>query len=124
MNRVLSYMLPILLGQLLFSQSVLAYQEEVDWMWQDVKAKARGGAQCKNFVVKAGPPEILRGKISGRACLKKAIQSYRHGDHEEAFGWILAGECHDRQARDKLVRHAPKVLEYVVKTYGHDVPDN
>ena len=103
-------------------QFAFAYQEEVDWMWNDVKAKSRGGAQCKNFVVKAGPPKILRGKISGRACLENAIESYRHGDHEEAFGWILAGECHDREARVKLVKNAPKVLEYLLERYDHDHP--
>ncbi len=36
-------------------QSVVACQEEVDWIWKNVKAKTRGGSQCKNFVVKAGP---------------------------------------------------------------------
>ncbi len=86
-----------------------------------MKAKTRGGSQCKNFVVKAGLPKILRGKVSGRSCLEKAIESYRHGDHEEAFEWILAGECHDREARVKLVQNAPKVLGYLLKQYGDEV---
>ena len=103
---------------------VFAYEKEVDWMWNDTKAKTRGGSQCKNFVVKAGPPKILRGKVSGRTCLETAIKSYRHGDHEEAFGWILAGQCHDRTARETLVRNAPKALEYLIDTYGKHVPSH
>lgn len=98
---------------------VLAYQDEVDWMWNNTKPSARGG--CKNFVVKAGPPKILRGRVSGRDCLVKAIQAYRIGDHEKAFGWILAGQCHDRQARLVLVQNAPLVLEYLLQQYGKDV---
>lgn len=53
---------------------------------------------CKDFVVKAGPPQILRGRTSGRDCLTTAIREYREGDHEEAFGWILAGACPNRGA--------------------------
>ena len=117
-------LLVILMAGSLFSEPAMAFEEGVDWMWQDVKVKSRGGAQCKNFVVKAVPPKTLREKISGRACLENAMESYRHGDHEEAFGCILAGECHDRQAREKLARHAPKVLEYVLAKYGQNVPDN
>ena len=97
-----------------------AFQEEVDWMWNDTKPSARSG--CKNFVVKAGPPKILRGRTSGQTCLTHAIQSYRKGDHEKAFGWILAGQCHDRQARETLVGNAPKVLDYLLKQYGEQVP--
>ena len=99
--------------------TVLAYQDEVDWMWNNTKPSARGG--CKNFVVKAGPPKILRGRVSGRDCLTKAIKAYRLGDHEKAFGWILAGQCHDRQARLVLVQNAPLVLDYLLKQYGSSV---
>lgn len=71
-----------------------------------------------NFVVQAGPPPVLRGKNSGRGCLKQAIKAYREGDHEEAFGWILAGKCKDREARFVLVQQAPTVMDYVMNTYG------
>lgn len=96
--------------------TVLAYQDEVDWMWNNTKPSTRGG--CKNFVVKAGPPKILRGRVSGRDCLINAINSFRKGDHEKAFGWILAGQCHNAQARLLLVQNAPLVLEYLLKQYG------
>ena len=103
-------------------QSVFAFQEEVDWIWNDVKSTARQGPACMKYIVKAYPIKILRGHVSGRACLKHSIESYRKGDHEEALGWILAGQCHDRLARETLVKHASKILEYVSQKYGNEVP--
>ena len=103
------------------SLKVSAYQDEVDWMWNNIKPSARGG--CKNFVVKAGPPKILRGRASGRNCLLKAINAYRKGDHEKAFGWILAGQCHDTQAQLALVQSAPLVLKYLLSQYGANTPN-
>ena len=101
--------------------SVLAYQDDVDWMWQNTKPSARGG--CKNYVVKAGPPKILRGRVSGRDCLVNAINAFRKGDHEKAFGWILAGQCHDPQAQLALVQNAPLVLKYLLTRYGTNTPN-
>lgn len=106
---------------LLVPMQSLGYQNEVDWIWNDTKPTSKGG--CKNFVVKAGPPKILRGRVSGRTCLTNAIQSYRIGDHEKAFGWILAGQCHNRQARETLVKNAPNVLSYMLQQYGPHVPE-
>ena len=103
-------------------QSVFAFQEEVDWIWNDVKSTARQGPACMKFIVKAYPLKIFRGNVSGRTCLKHSIESYRKGDHEEALGWILAGQCHDRLARETLVKHASKILEYVSQKYGNEVP--
>ena len=97
------------------------YQDEVDWMWNDTKATSKG--RCKTFVVKAGPPKIVRGTVSGRTCLTHAIHAYRKGDHEKAFGWILAGQCHDRTARDTLVKNAPHVLKYLLEQYGPHVSE-
>ncbi len=97
------------------------YQDEVDWMWNDMKATSKG--RCKTFVVKAGPPKIVRGTVSGRTCLTNAIQAYRKGDHEKAFGWILAGQCHDRQARETLIKNAPHVLKYLLEQHGSDVSE-
>lgn len=73
------------------------------------------------YTVKAYPIKIFRGNVSGRTCLTHSIESYRKGDHEEALGWILAGQCHDQIARETLVKHAPKVLEYVLQEYGNEV---
>ena len=101
--------------------SVPAYQDDIDWMWNNTKPSARGG--CKNYVVKAGPPKILRGRVSGRDCLVNAINAFRKGDHEKSFGWILAGQCHNPQARLLLVQNAPLVLEYLLKQYGDSVPN-
>ena len=98
-----------------------SYQEEVDWIWNDVKPTARQGPACMKFIVKAYPIKILRGKVSGHACLENAIESYPKCDQEEALGWILAGQCHDRLARETLVKHAPKVLEYMLQQYGDEI---
>ena len=101
----------------------VAYQDEVDWIWNDRKPTARLGPVCMKFIVKAYPIKIVRGNISGHACLENSIASFRKGDHEEALGWILAGQCHDRLARETLVKHAPKVLEYVLQKYGNEVSE-
>ena len=90
-------------------------------MWNDTKATSKG--RCKTFVVKAGPPKILRGTVSGRTCLTNAIHAYRKGDHEKAFGWILAGQCHDRDARETLIKNAPHVLKYLLDQYGPNVSE-
>ncbi len=103
-------------------ERVWSFQEEIDWLWNDSKPTARQGPACLKYIVKAYPIRILRGKVSGRTCLEKAVKSYRKGDHEEAFGWILGGYCHDRLTRVELVKHAPKVMEYVVEQYGKKVP--
>ena len=104
------------------AENIFAFQEEVDWIWNDVKSTARRGPVCMKYIVKAYPIKILRGNVSGHTCLKNSIESYRKGDQEEALGWILAGQCHDRLARETLVKHAPRVLEYVLQQYGNKVP--
>jgi hypothetical protein len=121
MIRFLRYLVLVISLTTFGVQNALAYQEEVDWIWNDVKSTARQGPACMKFIVKAYPIKILRGKVSGHACLENAIESYRKGDHEEAFAWILAGQCHDRQSRETLVKNAPRVLEYVLQEYGNKV---
>ncbi len=95
-------------------------QTLVEEIWADTSSKPKGS--CRRFLVKAGPPKVLRGNTSGRDCLRHAVTAYREGDHEEAFGWILAGQCLDREARTSLVLKAPLVMEYVVNKYGPHVP--
>ena len=102
-------------------ENIFAFQEEVDWIWNDTKPTARRGPVCMKFIVKAYPIKILRGNVSGHTCLNNAIESYRKGDQEEALGWILAGQCHNRLARETIVKHAPKVLEYVLQQYGDEI---
>jgi len=122
MIRSLRYLILVISITTFGVQNVLAFQEEVDWIWNDVKSTARQGPACMKFIVKAYPLKIFRGNVSGRTCLKHSIESYRKGDHEEALGWILAGQCHDRLAREKFVKRAPQVLEYVLQEYGNEVP--
>ena len=119
MRRILRIILIVLCLSFAIAASGATFQEEVDWMWSDTKPTVRTG--CKNFVVKAGPPKILRGRTSGQACLEQAIEAYQKGDHEKAFGWILAGQCHNRQARETLVRNAPIVLSYLLEKYGQEI---
>ena len=99
----------------------MAFQAEVDWIWNDIKPTARQGPACMKYIVKAYPIRILRGNVSGRTCIENSIESYQKGDQEEALGWILAGQCHDRLARETIVKNAPKVLPYVLQQYGPGV---
>ena len=39
--------------------NLFAYQEEVDWIWNDVKSTARQGPACMKYIVKAYPIKIL-----------------------------------------------------------------
>ncbi len=121
MNRFLKSLILMMLVINWNSGHLWAFQEEVDWIWHDRKPTARKGPECMKFIVKAYPIRILRGKVSGRTCLKNSIMAYRKGDHEGAFGWILAGQCHDRLARETLVKNAPKVMEYVLERYRDKV---
>lgn len=98
----------------------LAFQDLIDQIWHDTKVRGH----CRKFVVQAGPPPVLRGKISGQGCLKQAVKAYREGDHEEAFGWILARKCRDREARFTLVQQAPNVMDYVMDKYGSQVTND
>lgn len=107
----------------LFVENVYAFQEEIDWIWNDTKSTARSGPACMKYIVKAYPIKIFRKNVSGQTCIENAIESYRKGDQEEALGWILAGQCHDRLARQIIVKHAPKVLEYVLQQYGNEIPE-
>ena len=71
MRRILTMALVVLGLSAVATTSGLAFQEDVDWMWGDTNPTVRSG--CKSFVVKAGPPKILRGKMSGRGCLERAL---------------------------------------------------
>ena len=97
-----------------------AFTNVIDGLWNDTKPVPK--QDCRNFIVKAGPPRILRGVISGHDTLVHAIQRYREGDHEEAVGWLLAGACPDKDAQETIVRNAPNVLDYMMKEYGPKVP--
>jgi hypothetical protein len=96
------------------------FAEELDRVWQDVNPVPRD--QCRMFIVKAWPDKIHRGRTSPRDCLAHAIRSYRAGDHEEAFGWIQASVCPDRELQQAMVRSAPSVLEHLLTRYGPHVP--
>ena len=104
-------------------ENVFGYQEEVDWIWNDRKPTARQGPVCMKYIVKAYPIKILRGNVSGHTCIENSVESYRKGDQEEALGWVLAGQCHDRLARETIVENAPRVLEYVLREYGSKIPE-
>ena len=51
-NHLVALLLVVLTITLGSPSIVLAYQDEVDWMWNNTKPSAGGG--CKNFIVKAG----------------------------------------------------------------------
>ncbi len=121
MIRFLRYLIFLSAITPLGIEGAFAFQEEVDWIWNDIKPTARQGPVCMKYIVKAYPIRILRENVSGRTCLVNSIKSYRRGDHEEALGWILAGQCHNRFAREMLVKHAPQVLEYVLQRYEPEV---
>jgi hypothetical protein len=96
------------------------FADELDRMWQDVNPVPRG--QCRMFIVKAWPDKIYRGRTSPHDCLVHAIRSYRAGDHEEAFGWIQASVCPDRELQQSMVRNAPAVLRHLLTSYSPLVP--
>ncbi len=100
--------------------SAPAFSNVVDALWNDTKPVPR--SNCKDCIVKAGPPRILRGVVSGHDTLVHAIQRYREGDHEEAVGWLLAGACPDKEAQETIVRNAANVLGYMMQEYGPKVP--
>ncbi len=115
----------LLVGMLVAQQfdpisSEAFFTEELDRMWQDTNPVPR--EHCLTFIVKAWPDKVYRGRTSPHDCLAHAIESYRAGDHEEAFGWIQASVCPDRELQQHMVRHAPAVLEYLLARYGSRVP--
>lgn len=105
---------------LLSAPAGASFGEELDRVWQDVNPVPRD--QCRMFIVKAWPDKIHRGRTSPRDCLAHAIRSYRAGDHEEAFGWIQASVCPDRELQQSMVRNAPAVLHHLLTRYGAVVP--
>jgi hypothetical protein len=101
--------------------SAIAFTDEIDAVWNDTAPTPR--ENCRNFMVKAWPFHLLRGRTSGRDCLVHAIKDYRDGDHEEAVGWLLAGACPNRQRQETLLKNAPIILPYLLRTYGDLVPE-
>lgn len=97
-----------------------SFTDELDRMWQDVNPVPRD--QCRMFIVKAWPDKVYRGRTSPHDCLAHAIGAYRAGDHEEAFGWIQASVCPDRELQQSMVRNAPAVLHHLLTRYGPFVP--
>lgn len=104
---------------LLQAEPVHAFTGKLDALWQDANPVPRG--ECLQFLVKAWPYKLYRGRTSPHDCLVKAIRDYRNGDHEEAMGWLQAAFCPDREAQQNLVRQAPAVLDYLLATYGREV---
>ena len=109
-----------LLGVCLLPPPVWSFADELDRMWQDRDPVPR--EQCLTFIVKAWPDKVYRGRTSPHDCLVHAIQAYRAGDHEEAFGWIQASVCPDRELQQSMVRQAPAVLEHLLGHYDSRVP--
>lgn len=97
------------------------FGDELDALWRDTNPVPR--ANCLQFLVKAWPQRVYRGRTSPHDCLVNAIRDYRNGDHEEAMGWIQAAFCPDREAQQGLMRRAPAVLEYLLTTYGPGVEE-
>ncbi len=111
----------LLIAYLLVAPPLAAsFADELDRMWLDVNPVPR--AQCRMFIVKAWPDKIYRGRTSPHDCLAHAIGAYRAGDHEEAFGWIQASVCPDRELQQSMVRNAPAVLHHLLTHYGSRVP--
>lgn len=102
-----------------FGGTATAMTDALDGLWLDTDPVPRGN--CLNFLVKAWPYKVYRGRTSPHDCLVKAIRDYRNGDHEEAMGWIQAGFCPDREAQQQVVREAPAVLQHLLTTYGPQV---
>lgn len=96
-----------------------AMTDALDGLWRNTDPVPRGN--CLNFLVKAWPYKVYRGRTSPHDCLVKAIRDYRNGDHEEAMGWIQAAFCPDRDAQQQVVREAPAVLQHLLTVYGPEV---
>lgn len=107
-------------GLLLTTPVAASMTDELDRMWRDVNPVPR--EQCRMFIVKAWPDKMYRGRTSPHDCLVHAIRAYRAGDHEEAFGWIQASVCPDRELQQAMVRNAPAVLRHLLGRYGDQVP--
>ena len=102
-------------------ENAFAFQEEIDWIWNDTKPTAQRWTGMYEIYCEGLPYQDFPKKRVRKTCLQNSIESYRKGDQEEALGWILAGQCHDRLARETIVRHAPKVLEFVLQQYGNEL---
>lgn len=92
----------------------------IEAMWQETNPVPH--EHCLSFIVKAWAEKLLRGRISPHDCVASAIREYRMGDHEQALGWLQAGLCPNREAQQQLVRHAPAVFQFLLTTYGKQVP--
>jgi hypothetical protein len=109
-----------LIGVCLLPATAWSFADELDRMWQNHNPVPQG--QCRMFIVKAWPDKIYRGRVSPHDCLVHAVSSYRAGDHEEAFGWIQASVCPDRELQQSMVRQAPAVIEHLLTRYAPHVP--
>jgi hypothetical protein len=89
-------------------------------MWQDTNPVPH--EHCLSFIVKAWADKLLRGRISPHDCVAFAVREYRKGDHEQALGWLQAGLCPNRETQQQLVRQAPAVFEFLLTTYGRQIP--
>lgn len=92
----------------------------IEAMWQDTDPVPH--EHCLSFIVKAWTDQLLRGRISPHDCVAFAVREYRKGDHEQALGWLQAGLCPNREAQQQLVRQAPAVFQFLLTTYGTQVP--
>ncbi|MEX5215717.1 MAG: hypothetical protein NW703_16340 [Nitrospiraceae bacterium] len=125
MPRSVTLFLMATLLSLLTTASVMAdgdpeWRRHLDAMWLNRNPVPH--EHCLSFIVKAWADHLLRGRISPHDCVAFAIREYRRGDHEQALGWLQAGLCPDRDAQQELVRRAPAVFQFLLSTYGPQVP--
>jgi len=98
------------------------YQLNIDWEWRDFSSPPSSDAWT--FVVKDGPPPVVREKTSAHGCVVNAINAANNKDTATALRWLLAGQSDRRQASayQSIETAGNMAVDYAVKTYGGSVP--
>ena len=96
------------------------WQAKIDQLWKNEDAGSVT-MTCQVHVVRALPP-LLRGSISDRSCVIKAIVAWRDGDGKLASAWLQAGYCGNTPARMKIKNAGNAAVEYASEEYGNQVP--
>ncbi len=73
------------------------WKGRVDRLWDDASIQTPAST-CQMYLVRT-MPSLLRGSISARDCVVKAIIANRSGDRVLARSWLWAGYCGDKTVR-------------------------
>lgn len=94
----------------------MSYQASIDWLWNNNDSPQQ--LRCTGYMVAGGTVPVPRGFTTGNGCVRHCIEASRGGNPSLAINWLMAGQCHNDDARNELAQNAEAAVKYAVDVHG------